>query len=76
MLNTTTPCPLTDQPPFTLLPPHSQAPHAQWKEAQGGRPPSSSIPAPLLPTLEIAMDSLPGGQHSSGEVLHLYDTQH
>ena len=24
--------------------------------------------------LEIAMDSLPGGQHSSGEVLHLYDT--
>ena len=36
-------CPLTDQPPFTLLPPHSQAPHAKCKEAQGGR--STSIQA-------------------------------
>ena len=46
MLNTITPCmsgPLTDQPPFTLSPPHSQAPRAKCKEAQGGR--STSIQA-------------------------------
>ena len=43
MFNTTTPCPLTGQPPFTLLPPPSQAPHAKCKKAQGGR--STSIQA-------------------------------
>ena len=43
MLNTTTPCLLTGQPPFTLLLPHSQAPHAKCKKAQGGR--STSIQA-------------------------------
>ena len=34
---------LTGQPPFTLLPPHSQAPHAKCKKAQGGH--STSIQA-------------------------------